>query len=315
MKLETSVGRSPIAKNKKEDVLAVQKLLNSMVIDQLCYVGVPASLEYAATLFTADAIPPMGQLRESGRIDDPTVAAIVWFQRNIIKMKSPDGVIGASGATLQGLSQPNLKGKMSQVITDLMTLPSVGAGKKLQEQDFKDTAADLGVGVAEVKAVQSVESAGSGFIEDGRPVIRFEAHVFSRRTKHFFDAVYPNISVRKRNDSLVQGGAAGRKREYDRLQKAMMLDRAAALESTSWGLFQIMGFNYAAVNLRSAEELVAAMYESEGEQLKLFGEFVKKKGLTDFLKNKDWAGFARHYNGSEYGDYDKKMERAYKRYI
>ncbi len=58
-------------------------------------------------------------------------------------------------------------------------MPPVGAGTKLQVQDFKDTAADLGVGVAQVKAVQSVESAGSGFIEDGRPVIRFEAHVFA----------------------------------------------------------------------------------------------------------------------------------------
>jgi hypothetical protein len=35
-------------------------------------------------------------LRETGRIDDPTVAAIVWFQKNIVKMKSPDGVIGVS---------------------------------------------------------------------------------------------------------------------------------------------------------------------------------------------------------------------------
>jgi hypothetical protein len=67
MKLETSVGRSPIAKNKKEDVLAVQKLLNSMVIDQLCYVGVPASLEYAATLLTADAIAygPVARKRQN----------------------------------------------------------------------------------------------------------------------------------------------------------------------------------------------------------------------------------------------------------
>jgi hypothetical protein len=33
------------------------------------------------------------------------------------------------------------------------------------------------------------------------------------------------------------------------------------------------------------------------------------------LKNKDWAGFARHYNGPDYGDYDKRMERAYKRFV
>ena len=51
MKLETSVGSSPVARNRKEDVLTVQKLPNGIVIDQLCYVGMPASLEYADDTF------------------------------------------------------------------------------------------------------------------------------------------------------------------------------------------------------------------------------------------------------------------------
>jgi hypothetical protein len=310
MKLESSVGQKLVARNKKEDVLTAQRLLNGLVIDP-----VPAILKQAASLYSGDAIPPMGSLGETGTIDDKTVAAIVWFQKNIVKIKSPDGVIGPSGPTWRALSQPNLKSKMSLLIIGLVTLPSVGAGVKLQEQDFANIAADLGVGVPEVKAVQGVESAGSGFIEDGRPLIRFEAHQFSRLTKHFYDHVFPGISVRKRNDSLVQGGAAGRRREYNRLEKAMLLDRTAALESASWGLFQIMGFNYSTVNLRSVEELVGAMYKSEGEQLKLFSEFVKKTGLADALKHKNWADFARRYNGHDYGDYDKKLERAYKRYI
>jgi hypothetical protein len=164
MKLESSVGQKLAARNMKEDVLATQKLLNGLVIDP-----VPAVLEQAASLYTGDAIPPTGSLGETGTIDDKTVAAIVGFQKNVVKIKSPDGVIGPSGPTWRALSQPNLKGKMSQLINDLVTLPAVGAGVKLQEQDLADIAADLGVGVPEVKAVQSVESAGSGFIEDGRP--------------------------------------------------------------------------------------------------------------------------------------------------
>jgi hypothetical protein len=76
-----------------------------------------------------------------------------------------------------------------------------------------------------------------------------------------------------------------------------------------------MGFNYPAVNLRSVEELVGAMFESEGKQLKLFGEFVKNKGLAKLLRNKNWTGFARHYNGPNYGDYDKRMERAYNKFV
>ena len=66
MKLEAPVGIGPVGRNRKEDVLAVQKLLNRIVIDQFCSVSTPLGLEYAATLFNTDAIPPMGSLRESG---------------------------------------------------------------------------------------------------------------------------------------------------------------------------------------------------------------------------------------------------------
>ena len=152
-------------------------------------------------------------------------------------------MVGVSGATLQGLIEPNLKSKMAQVIIELITLPAVAAGTKLQEQDFKVTAADLGVGVAELKAVQSVESAGSGFIEDGRPVIRFEAHMFSETDQTFLRCGFSRTSVRKRNDLLVQGGAAGRRREYDRLRKAMALDRAAALNYLV-GIISDHGFQF-----------------------------------------------------------------------
>jgi hypothetical protein len=169
MKLESSVGQKLVAKNKREDVLTTQKLLNGLVIDKAGYKGMPAIFGRAESFFTRDGIPPMGLLGETGTIDDKTVAAIVWFQKNVVKSKSPDGVIGPSGPTWRALIQPNLKSQMSQLIINLVTLPWVGAGVKLQEQDFADTAADLGVGVPEVKAVQSVESSGSGYIDDGRP--------------------------------------------------------------------------------------------------------------------------------------------------
>ncbi|MCC6559800.1 MAG: DUF3380 domain-containing protein, partial [Xanthomonadales bacterium] len=45
----------------------------------------------------------------------------------------------------------------------------------------------LEVSVPTLKAVAEVESAGSGFLSDGRPKILFEGHVFSRLTKRAYD--------------------------------------------------------------------------------------------------------------------------------
>lgn len=47
----------------------------------------------------------------------------------------------------------------------------------LTETDYKSAAQTLGVPTPAVKAVASVESAGAGFLSDGRPKILFERHV------------------------------------------------------------------------------------------------------------------------------------------
>jgi hypothetical protein len=44
--------------------------------------------------------------------------------------------------------------------------------------------------------------------------------------------------------------------------------------------------------------------------------FIKSAGLLDNLQEKDWAGFARGYNGPGYAknSYDVKLELAYMKY-
>ena len=58
------------------------------------------------------------------------------------------------------------------------------------------------------------------------------------------------------------------------------------------------------------------MFASEAEQLLAFVRFVKVNKLDDELRRKDWAGFARGYNGSGYAknSYDKKMKTAYEKF-
>jgi len=183
----------------------------------------------------------------------------------------------------------------------------------LTEQDYENAAEALGCDVAAVKAVTEVESRGSGFLPDGRPKILFEAAVFSRLTNHKYDATNPDISSRGWNRSLYKGGAA----EYDRLNAAQTLDNDAALEAASYGLFQIMGFNYAAAGFGNIQDYVEAMARSESEHLKAFVNFIKSKRLHRFLANKEWARFAAGYNGGGYAQnkYDQKLEAAYKRFL
>jgi hypothetical protein len=180
---------------------------------------------------------------------------------------------------------------------------------KLADADYARAAQLLGCEPAAIRAVAAVESAGDGFLEDGRPKILFEAHHFSRLTGHRFDGSHPEISSPRWNRALYVGGEG----EHVRLSIACSLDREAALKSASWGRFQIMGFNFRRCGATTIQEFVNAMYRNEAAQLTAFCHFVKSMNLDDELRALDWDGFARGYNGPGYlaNHYDTKLARAY----
>lgn len=304
MKLTGSVGRTG-AMNNKADVKRVQALLNAALMPAHATATLPTSASALGN------IPPFAELKEDGSIGPRTVAAIAFFQKNVVGTKRPDGVVSPTGTTLERLEKLPAGLNIASIIAGATALPKAGSGAALGEIDFAQTAKDLGIEVATIKAVAQVESAGASFIDDGRPVIRFEAHWFSSLTGHFYDGVFPSLSVKKRDDSLVQGGAAGRRREFDRLLDAMALDRESALSSASWGMFQIMGFNSTPAGFNSVDAMVNTMFKTEAEHLRAFASFISKKGYVPYLKDKQWANFAYHYNGEDYGSYDVILEQAY----
>lgn len=182
----------------------------------------------------------------------------------------------------------------------------------LKKEELQEAANLLNCDVSAILAVMDVESTGSGFLKDGRPVILFEAHIFSKLTQGVYDSTYPTISSRTWNRSLYVGGA----KEHDRLQIASSLNRNAALQSASWGLFQIMGFNYNKCGFTLLQDFINAMYKSEFQQLKAFCNFLKHKGLDKYLSTYDWKMFAYGYNGAGYFEnrYDDKLKAAYIKY-
>lgn len=185
--------------------------------------------------------------------------------------------------------------------------------KMLTESDFARAAQALGCDVPAIKAVCEVEAPGGGFEADGvTPRILFEAHHFSRLTNHEYDQSHPAISSPTWNRSLYIGGI----KEHRRMADAAGLDRDAALQSASWGGFQVMGFNWVLTGAKSLQEFVNDMYRSEGAHLDAFIGFVKANNLAEPLRRHQWPAFARGYNGASYAQnkYDIKLAAAHAKF-
>jgi hypothetical protein len=184
--------------------------------------------------------------------------------------------------------------------------------RTLTVEDYEKAARALACDLPAVRAVVEVESAGGGYLPDGRPKILFEGHWFSSYTGRRFDLSHPTISYKRWTRAHYKGGAA----EYSRFDLALKLDRRAALMSTSFGLFQIMGFNYKLAGYTDVESFYRAMCESAGNQLIAFIKFIEAKGLDDELREHRWAAFAYQYNGESYrsNKYDIRLAAAHKRF-
>jgi murein L,D-transpeptidase YcbB/YkuD len=178
------------------------------------------------------------------------------------------------------------------------------------EKDYQTAANKLGVPIAAVKAVAEVESNGVTNWPGGRPPILFEAQWFSKLTDHQFDDSHPGISSPTWNRALYKGGQA----EYGRLEEAKALDEQAALQSASWGAFQVMGYHWEDLGYPNVEAFVEACQTAPG-QLDAFIRYIQHNGLADAIRRQDWRAFAEGYNGSGAVDeYAPKIGAAYARF-
>ena len=185
-----------------------------------------------------------------------------------------------------------------------------GPGRPLTADGFTRICDTIECDAPTLWAVLSVETAGFGFLPDRRPRILFERHIFHKRTGGRFSAAHPDISNARR------GGYASGAAEYPRLERALALDAAAALQSASWGVGQVMGFNHAPAGFATVHAMVDAMIESEDAQLMATASFICASNLARTLRTRNWAGFAKGYNGPAYAvnKYDTKLAAFHARY-
>lgn len=207
----------------------------------------------------------------------------------------------------------------------------------LTPADFTKAAQRLQCTVAQIRAVDEVESGGGwftdmradilaadgpgGFIDGPNlPKILFEAHWFDHYTGGKYRGTHPNISSASWNRRLYVGGQG----EYARLANAMKLDRVAALKSASWGRYQIMGFNHSKAGFTTVDAFVEAMKLNEREHLEAFVNFVlNSPGLAGKLRkisnmHADCIPFALEYNGPGQAQsdpaYNIRIARAHKKW-
>ncbi len=237
---------------------------------------------------------------ETGLFDTQTENAVRQFQKsNNIDV---DGIVGTK-------TWIKLKDEKARQTASL----------RLTEDDYKRASKMLNVEVAAIKAVKDVETGGKGgFFAVDRPAILFEGHIFWDQLKK--NGLNPEDYIEGNEDIIYQKWTksyyVGGMGEYKRLAKALTIHEKSAACSTSWGLFQIMGFNYGLCGCSNAREFVNKMMESEGAQLDLFIVFLKSNGWDKYLRALDWTGFAKHYNGPQYAQnkYDEKLMKAYMKY-
>ena len=184
-----------------------------------------------------------------------------------------------------------------------------GKHKRLQDTDLPELGALIDVGEDEIHAFLDVETRGAGFDSKGRIKMLFEPHIFYREIR-------PDARARAVEDGLAYkkwGTKRYPRDSYPRLKMAMAHDPEAALRSCSWGLGQIMGFNHKLAGYPSAADMVEAFRRGEKEQLRGAINFIEANALDDDLREHDWHGFARGYNGPGYrkNGYAKKLAQAF----
>lgn len=189
----------------------------------------------------------------------------------------------------------------------------------LDKDQVRMAAQYLGCEPAALWAVAQVESSGNGFLPSGKVRILFEGHIFFGLLRNKYgqnmayqtSERYPNVCYSVWDRSKYVGGEG----EYTRLGTAMKIDPDLAMQSASWGTFQLMGFNYRAAGYTTVLAMVVSMRTSENDQLEATTRWLKVNGLDKLLAAKNWTAFARAYNGPGYqlNKYDIKLLEAYNR--
>lgn len=296
-----------------------------------------SGLQYRAGSHAWDAMP-QGILATDGRFDSIVVAGCDLqgvHPAHGISFLTPANNCQLSGNTTNGLIRIARRGntvsgnRATVQFIDCNQSKGVVMSNKMILSDAlaQDAANQLGCEVASVRAVVAVESQGDP------DALLFERHKFLESLQKLGKDIAATLRDNPGAEEIIsttpyKKGRCGKDcygthaKQAERLAWARRINPEAANMATSFGHFQIMGFNFKSAGYGSVAEFVEAMREPE-EQVRAFVRLVIAQGLDDALRRKDWTAFAKGYNGKNYrgdpatkeDDYDWRLAREYQRII
>lgn len=170
---------------------------------------------------------------------------------------------------------------------------------KLTKQDITELALHNGYTYDNLNAVIKVESGGIGFASDtGKIIIQFEPSWFKRKSPYTPSGNWSLNKVEKQSS------------EWKAFNDAYSKNPNAAMESTSIGMMQVMGFHYRTLGFKTVGEMWDHAKVSERNQVEQAIRFINSiPKLDKALKQGDAATFAYYYNGSGYKQfkYDTRL--------
>lgn len=236
------------------------------------------------------------------------IAGIAWGATGAACGESRNPEVADSVATADSLRDAQIREDSIRAARE----DSLTRYTSLTEADFRLVAEELGVEVAAMKAVVSIEAGAAmkGFWAPGVPVVNFDPSMY-----RLYGPKAPSKKGNK-NAKVPEGLSGYALKEWRQLTNARHTNEQGADMGTFWGMFQIGGFNYRLCGCASVTEFVEKMSYSELEQLELFAHFIENTGMVKHLRAREWAKFARAYNGPSYArrGYHTRMANAYKKF-
>jgi len=164
---------------------------------------------------------------------------------------------------------------------------------------IKNISTQFGIEPACIASFIATESGGLGFATDtGKIIIQFEPVWFKRK------APYAPSGLWSVNKVDVQS------KEWLAFNNAFSEDPNAAMQATSIGLGQIMGFNYSSLGYKSVGEMWDDAKKGIDRQIWQICKYITANiKLVSALKAHDWDSVASIYNGSGYKALAAKYHR------
>lgn len=155
--------------------------------------------------------------------------------------------------------------------------------------NYEKLAKEFSLPVRGIEKVVKVESGGKGFSDNGKIIIQFEPSWFKRKSPYTPSGKWSLNKVEKQDA------------EWIAFNDAFAKDAKSAMESTSIGQMQVMGFHWKILGFNSVGEMWNFAKVSEENQVRLGLMFIQTNlKMFKALKFSDWDTFAYYYNGAQY---------------